>query len=92
MQIPSHIQEHIDTIARHEQEFYAKRSRADKIGNAVAGFAGNFAFVLIHLAIFAVWMTANTASVGLIPQQPLRHELLLWEWRYLCWKAISFYQ
>jgi hypothetical protein len=41
MQVPSHVQEHIETIARHEQEFYAKRSRADKIGDAVAGFAGN---------------------------------------------------
>jgi uncharacterized membrane protein len=67
MQIPSHIQEHIETIARHEQEFYAKRSRADKIGDAVAGFAGNFAFVLIHLAVFTVWMIVNTAHVGPVP-------------------------
>lgn len=67
MQIPSHVQEHIDTIARHEQEFYAKRSRADKIGNAVAGFAGNFAFVLIHLTVFIGWMLVNTARVGLVP-------------------------
>jgi uncharacterized membrane protein len=67
MQIPSHVQEHIETIARHEQEFYAKRSRADKIGDAVAGFAGNFAFVLIHVAIFIVWMFVNTAHVGAVP-------------------------
>ena len=67
MQIPSHVQEHIETIARHEQEFYAKRSRADKIGDAVAGFAGNFAFVLIHLAVFIVWMFVNTAYVGAVP-------------------------
>src|SRR4030095_1299090 len=67
MQIPSHVQEHIETIARHEQEFYAKRTRADKIGDAVAGFAGNFAFVLIHLAVFTVWMIANTAHVRPVP-------------------------
>ena len=67
MQIPSHVQEHIETIARHEQEFYAKRSRAEKIGDAVAGFAGNFAFVLIHLAVFAVWMLVNTTQVGPVP-------------------------
>jgi uncharacterized membrane protein len=64
MQIPSHVQEHIETIARHEQEFYAKRSRADKIGDAVAGFAGNFAFVLIHLAVFIVWIFLNTGYLG----------------------------
>jgi uncharacterized membrane protein len=67
MQIPSHVQEHIETIARHEQEFYAKRSRAEKIGDTVAGFAGNFAFVLIHLFVFAVWMLVNTTHIGPIP-------------------------
>ncbi len=67
MRIPSHVQEHIDTIARHEQEFYAKRSRVDKIGDAVARFAGNFAFVLIHLAVFLVWMFVNTLHVGPLP-------------------------
>ena len=64
MQIPSHVQEHIETIARHEQEFYAKRSRADKIGDALAGFSGNFAFVLIHLAVFIVWIFLNTGYLG----------------------------
>ena len=67
MQIPSHVQEHIETIARHEQEFYAKRSRADKIGDAVAGFAGNFAFVLIHVVAFIAWTFVNTAHVGPVP-------------------------
>ena len=67
MQIPSHVQEHIETIARHEQEFYAKRSPAEKIGDAAAGFAGNFAFVLIHLFVFALWMLLNTARNGPVP-------------------------
>ena len=67
MQIPSHVQEHIETIARHEQEFYAKRSRAEKIGDAVAGFAGNFAFVLIHLAVFILWVFLNTTQFGPTP-------------------------
>src|SRR5258708_12804634 len=67
MQIPSHVKEHIETIARHEQEFYAKRSRTEKIGDAVAGFAGNFAFVLIHLFVFAVWMLVNTAHIAPVP-------------------------
>lgn len=67
MQIPTPVKEHIETIARHEQEFHAKRARADKIGDAVARFAGHFAFVLIHLAVFSMWMIVNTAHVGPIP-------------------------
>jgi uncharacterized membrane protein len=67
MQIPSHVQEHIETIARHEQDFQANRSRVEKAGDAIADFAGNFAFVLIHLAVFIIWMFVNTADVGPIP-------------------------
>jgi uncharacterized membrane protein len=77
MQIPSHVQEHIETIARHEQEFYAKRSRGERIGDAVAGFAGNFAFVLLHFAIFVVWIFVNTSDTGPIPHfDPLPFALL----------------
>jgi len=67
MQIPSHVQEHIETIARHEQEFYAKRSKADRLGDSIAGFAGSFPFVLIHLSIFSFWIIVNVARVGRIP-------------------------
>lgn len=54
MQIPTHVQEHIDTIARNEQEFHAKRSRADRMADGVAGFAGNISFVIVHLFVFAI--------------------------------------
>lgn len=59
MQIPSHIQEHIETIARHEHEFNSKRSRTERIGGNVAKFAGSFSFVLIHIAVFFGWMVVN---------------------------------
>jgi len=67
MQIPTHVQEHIDTIARHEQEFQAKRSKADRIGDAVAGFAGIISFVIVHLLIFAIWMFVNIAHLSAVP-------------------------
>jgi uncharacterized membrane protein len=67
MQIPNHVREHIATIARHEQEFYAKRSRTEKIGDVVAGFAGSFAFVLIHLFVFVAWMFVNTIGISHVP-------------------------
>jgi uncharacterized membrane protein len=67
MQIPSHVQEHIETIARHEEQFYAKRSKPDRLGDKIAGFAGSFPFVIIHLAVFLTWMIVNTVPVGPIP-------------------------
>ncbi|HTF67018.1 MAG TPA: DUF1003 domain-containing protein [Edaphobacter sp.] len=67
MQIPTHVQEHIDTIARHEQEFQAKRSRADRIADGVAGFAGNISFVIVHLLIFAIWIFINSVHLPGLP-------------------------
>lgn len=59
MQIPSHIREHIETIARQEQEFYSRRSRTERIGDNIARFAGSFSFVLLHIAVFVGWMVVN---------------------------------
>jgi uncharacterized membrane protein len=55
-----HVQEHIDLIARHEQEFTEKRTRSERIGDAVAGFAGSARFVVLHLILFACWIGWNT--------------------------------
>lgn len=56
----SHIQEHIDLIAKHEQDFLLHRTAAERLGDSIAGFAGSLPFVCIHLAIFAGWMSFNT--------------------------------
>ncbi len=61
----SHIQEHVDLIAKHEQDFLTNRSAAERLGDSFAGFAGSLPFVCIHLAIFAGWMVFNTASFTL---------------------------
>ena len=58
----SHIEEHIDLIAKHEQDFLIRRTPSERLGDTIAGFAGNLLFVSIHLAIFAAWMIFNTAS------------------------------
>ncbi|MEO8736403.1 MAG: DUF1003 domain-containing protein [Edaphobacter sp.] len=58
----SHIQEHIDLIAKHEQDFLINRTAAERLGDSIAGFAGSLPFVCIHLAIFAGWMAFNTVS------------------------------
>jgi uncharacterized membrane protein len=67
MEIPNHVQEHVETIAKHEQEFIANRSTAERLAGWIAGFAGSFSFVLIHVGLFAVWMLINTKGIGRIP-------------------------
>jgi uncharacterized membrane protein len=57
----SHIQEHIDLIAKHEQDFLLHRTAAERLGDSMAGFAGSLPFVCIHLTIFAGWIIFNTA-------------------------------
>jgi len=64
MQTSNHLQDHIETIAKHEQEFHASRSRGERIGDRIAGFAGSFSFVMIHIAFFVTWVTVNTVSIS----------------------------
>ncbi|HEV2711394.1 MAG TPA: DUF1003 domain-containing protein [Edaphobacter sp.] len=58
----NHIQEQIDLIAKHEQDFLTRRTAAERLGDWIAGFAGSLSFVCIHLTIFAGWITFNTIS------------------------------
>lgn len=57
-----HVQEHIDLIARHEQEFAEKRTPSERMGDAVAGFAGSMKFVMLHLLLFGCWIIWNSLS------------------------------
>ena len=58
-----HVQDHIELIAKHEQEFLEKRTRVERVGDAIAGFAGSFKFVCLHLVVFAGWVVVNTTSI-----------------------------
>jgi uncharacterized membrane protein len=61
------VQQHIELIAKHEQEFLAKRSPTERIVDAIATFAGSLAFVALHFLVFVSWVGVNTARVGKIP-------------------------
>jgi uncharacterized membrane protein len=41
----SHIEEHIDLIAKHEQDFLVRRTPSERLGDTIAGFAGSLGFV-----------------------------------------------
>ncbi len=59
-----HVQDHIDLIARHEQEFLAKRTPAERIADIIAAFVGSLAFVLCHVSLFFIWILWNTVVPG----------------------------
>ncbi|HEY1985949.1 MAG TPA: DUF1003 domain-containing protein [Terracidiphilus sp.] len=53
------IQQHVELIAKHEQDFLERRTRSERFGDLVAGAAGNLTFVCIHLLFFVVWIGLN---------------------------------
>ena len=55
----THIQEHVDIIAKHEQEFLASRTRRERLSDTIGNFVGSFTFVFGHLAVFIAWILFN---------------------------------
>ena len=55
----THIQEHVDLIAKHEAEFLSRRTRAERLSDNVANFVGSLPFVFAHLCVFALWVGWN---------------------------------
>jgi uncharacterized membrane protein len=62
-----HVRDHIALVARHEQEFLAKRSQAERVTDAIAAFAGSLTFATLHVILFAFWIGVNVERVGNIP-------------------------
>ena len=75
MEVPSQIAEHVETIAKHEQEFLASRSFGERIAERVAGFAGRISFILIHLFWFVAWVLWNSPHLTSKPFDPFPYPL-----------------
>ena len=71
-----HIQEHVDLIAKHEQEFLAARTRTERIGDSIASFTGSLAFVALHVFLLAAWVAVNTFSADIRHFDPAPYSLL----------------
>jgi uncharacterized membrane protein len=56
----SHLKEHIDVILRHEEEFLARRTAAERVGDSFGAFVGSLRFIAIHAAWFMGWILINT--------------------------------
>jgi uncharacterized membrane protein len=77
MQVPNHVQKHIETIAKHEQEFLGRRSAAERLGDLTAAIVGSLGFVAVHVCHFVSWVLVNTLQLRRIPHfDPLTFSLL----------------
>ncbi|HEY4048894.1 MAG TPA: DUF1003 domain-containing protein [Acidobacteriaceae bacterium] len=77
MQSSSHVKDHIDTIAKHEQDFLARRTRAERVGDSIAGIIGSLRFVIAHVCFVVAWIFVNTIGIKSIPHfDPMPFQLL----------------
>ena len=53
----------IEAIAQIERELLGRRSRVEKIGDAIARFFGSLWFIAAHIVFFTVWIVGNVVSV-----------------------------
>lgn len=61
---PRAAQENIEQVVRLEQQAEQKRTRSEKIADAIAAFVGSMPFVFMHLIWFVIWVAIN---LGWIP-------------------------
>jgi uncharacterized membrane protein len=62
-----HVQEQIALILKHEEEFLARRTPAERLGDSLGAFVGSLLFIAIHLCWFTAWIFANTAHIAGVP-------------------------
>jgi uncharacterized membrane protein len=56
----SHLREQIELIARHEQDFLARRTGSERVGDAIGAFIGSLWFIGVHLCWIGAWIALNT--------------------------------
>jgi uncharacterized membrane protein len=59
-----HLRDHIEIIAKHEEEFLAQRTLSERAGDRVGALVGSLPFILVHLAWFTGWILVNTLHWG----------------------------
>jgi len=57
------VHENVETILRHEQEFLAGRSHAERLGDSTAAIVGSLGFVACQLLFVAGWILINVSHV-----------------------------
>jgi uncharacterized membrane protein len=74
---PTTAHQNIETVARLEQQFLDDRNLRERIGDAIANFAGTMTFVILQLAVFAAYAALNSGMLSFIrPWDPYPYILL----------------
>jgi uncharacterized membrane protein len=60
----NHLQDHIELILKHEEEFLTRRTPAERLGDVLGGFVGSLNFIVCHFIWFSGWIVANTVYRG----------------------------
>src|SRR5437870_1168869 len=60
----------IRTVVNLEQEFLQQRSGVERLGDAIADFAGSMRFVILHAFWFGSWIVINSGKTGIQPFDP----------------------
>jgi uncharacterized membrane protein len=71
-----HLRDHVQIIAKHEQEFLGRRTKSEKLGDSLGTLIGSLTFVSVHLCWFAAWLAVNTFRLGLPHFDPYPFSLL----------------
>jgi uncharacterized membrane protein len=58
----THLKEHIEVVLKHEEEFLARRTAAERVGDFLGAFVGSLIFIGFHVAWFAAWILFNTLA------------------------------
>ncbi len=64
---PASVAENIDKIIRSERELLERRSRLDAAVDAVGGFFGTLAFVMVQILACAGWIALNAGGHAVDP-------------------------
>ncbi len=63
MESSNPVNANVETILRHEQEFLARRSHADRLGDSTAAIVGSLSFVACQLFFVVVWILVNSTHL-----------------------------
>jgi uncharacterized membrane protein len=61
--LPTVAVRNVQTIAELEQQLIGRRSRVERVGEAVTRFFGSLWFVVAHAGFIALWVVVNTGAV-----------------------------
>jgi uncharacterized membrane protein len=64
------VHRNIEALVERRRQENTKKTREEKVADAVTRFAGSMLFVYIHLVLFGIWILWNLGWIGLKPFDP----------------------